>query len=69
MSKQLECVGIQTNEGSLSENCCTSQFVYLIYTGAKRDPIPHWENGQRGKSLQFVEDLKGARLNGGVQIE
>jgi len=42
MSMQLVRVGIQTNQGSLSENCCTSQFVYRIYTrGAKRDPIPH----------------------------
>jgi len=24
---------------------------------------------ERGKSLQFVKDLKGARLNGGVQTE
>jgi len=24
---------------------------------------------ERGKSLQFVKDFKGARLNGGVQIE
>ena len=31
----------------------------------KRDPAPHWENGERGKSLQFVEDLKSARLNAG----
>jgi len=38
MSKQLGRVGTQTNWGSLSENCCTSQFVYRIYTrGAKRD--------------------------------
>jgi len=42
MSKQLVRVGIQTNWGSLSENCCTSQFVYRTYTrGAKRDPTPH----------------------------
>jgi len=41
MSKQLVHVG--TQKGSLSENCCTSQFVYQIYTrGAKRDPTPHW---------------------------
>ena len=32
MSKQLVCVGIQTNSDSLSENCCTLQFVYRIYT-------------------------------------
>jgi len=31
MSKQLVRVGIQT-KGSLSENCCTLQFVYRIYT-------------------------------------
>jgi len=38
MSKQLVRVGIQKNQGSLSENRCTSQFVYRIYTrGAKRD--------------------------------
>jgi len=24
---------------------------------------------ERGKPLQFVKDLKGARLNGGFQIE
>ena len=24
---------------------------------------------ERGKSLQFVKDLKGAKLNGGVQVE
>jgi len=41
MSKQLVHVG--TQKRSLSENCCTSQFVYEIYTrGAKRDPTPHW---------------------------
>jgi len=27
MSKQLVRMGIQTNQGCLSENCCTSQFV------------------------------------------
>jgi len=32
--------------------------------GAKRDPTPHWENAEK-----FIKDLKGARLNGGVQIE
>ena len=33
------------NQGSLYENCCTSQFVYRIYTRcAKPDPTPHWEN-------------------------
>jgi len=42
MSKQLVHMGIKTDYGSLSENCCTSQFVYRIYTrGAKRDPTPH----------------------------
>jgi len=65
MSKQLVCVGIKTNYGSLSENCCTSQFVYRIYTrGAKRDPNAHWENTEK-----FIKDLYGAWLNGGVQIE
>jgi len=35
-------MGIQTNYRSLSENCCTLQFVYRIYTqGAKRDLTPH----------------------------
>jgi len=64
MSKQLVCVGIQTNWGSLSENCCTLQFVYRIYArGAKRDPTPHWENAEK-----FIKDSKGAWLNGGVQI-
>jgi len=43
MSKQLVRVGIQTNQESLSENCCTSQFVYRIYTrGSNRDPTPDW---------------------------
>ena len=57
MSKQLVRVGIQTNLGSLSENCCTLQFVYRIYTrGAKRDPFsPHWENAER-----FIKDFKRA---------
>jgi len=65
MSKQLVRVGIQTNQRSLSENCCTLQFVYWIYTrGAKRDPTPHWENAEK-----FIEDLKGAWLNGEVQME
>jgi len=42
MSKQLVRIGIQTNEGSLFENCCTSQFVYRIYTrGLKCDPTLH----------------------------
>jgi len=42
MSKQLVRMGIQTNKGSLSKNCFTSQFVYRIYTrGSKRDPTPH----------------------------
>jgi len=42
MSKQLVRVGIQTNQGSLSENCCPYKFVYRIYTrGAKHDPTPH----------------------------
>jgi len=42
MSEQLVGVGIQTNSGSSSENCCISQFVRRIYTrGAKRDPTPH----------------------------
>jgi len=42
MSKQLVRVGVQTNYGPLSENCCASKFVYRIYTrGAKRDPNPH----------------------------
>jgi len=45
MSKQLVREGMEANWESLSENCCTSQFVYRIYTrGAKRDPTPHWEN-------------------------
>jgi len=48
MSKQQVRVGIQTNQGSLSENCCTSLFVYRIYTrGAKRDPTPRWENVEK----------------------
>jgi len=42
MYNQLVRVGIQTNYGSLSENCCTSPFVYRIYArGVKRDPTPH----------------------------
>jgi len=42
MSKQLERAGIQKNLESLSENCCTLQFVYRFYThGAKRDQTPH----------------------------
>jgi len=42
MSKQLVRVGIQTNSGSLPENCCASKCVYGIYTrGTKRDPTPH----------------------------
>jgi len=65
MFKQLLRVGIQTNWRSLSENCCTLQFVYRIYTrGSKRDPTPNWENAER-----FIKDLKGAWLNGGLQIE
>jgi len=41
MSKQLVRVGIQTNERSLSENCCTSQFFYRIYTrGAELTRLP-----------------------------
>jgi len=56
MSKQLVRVGIQTNLGSLSENCCTLQFAYRIYTqGSKRDPTPHWENAER-----FIKDFKRA---------
>jgi len=65
MSKQLLRVEIQRNKGSLSENCCSSQFVYRIYTrGAKRDPTRHWEIAER-----FTKDIKGAWLNGGVQME
>ena len=65
MSKQQVRMGIQTNWGSLSENCCTSQFAYRIYVqGSKRDPTPHWENAEK-----FIKDLKGAWLNGGVQTE
>jgi len=61
MSKQLVRVVIQTILKSLSEICCTSQFVYRIYTrGAKHDPTPHC------KSLKFVKDSKGVRLNGEV---
>jgi len=30
---------------------------------------PDYPLKERGKSMQFVKDLKGARLNGGVQIE
>ena len=30
---------------------------------------PDYPLKERGKSLQFVKDLKGARVNGGVQIE
>jgi len=52
MSKQHVRVEIQTNQGSLSENCYTSQFVYRIYTwGAKGDPTPHWENVEK-----FIKD-------------
>jgi len=61
MSKRQVRVGI----GSLSENCRTSQFGYRIYTrGANRDSTAHWENAEK-----FIKDLKGAWLNGGVQIE
>jgi len=43
MTKQQVRVGIKTNQGSLSVNCCTSQFVYRIYTrSAKHDPTPRW---------------------------
>jgi len=53
MSKQQVRMGIQTNWGSLSENCCTSQFAYRIYVqGSKRDPTPHWENAEK-----FIKDL------------
>jgi len=46
-------------------NCCTLQFVSRIYTrGAKRNSTPHWKNVEN-----FIKDLKGARLNGGVQIQ
>jgi len=42
ISKQLVRLGIQTNQGSLPENYCASQFVYRIYTrGAKRDRTHH----------------------------
>jgi len=59
------CSSNSSFAGSSSENCCTSQFVYRVYTrGAKRDPTPHWENAEK-----FIKDLKGAWLNGGVQIE
>jgi len=65
MSKQLVCVGIQTNEGRLSENCCTLQFVYRIYTqGGKCDLTPCWENVEKP-----IKDLQGSWLNRGVQIE
>jgi len=68
MSKQLVRVGGNShklNKHLLSENCRTSQFVYRIYTrGVKRDPTPI----ECDKSTQFVEDLKGAWLNG-VQME
>jgi len=48
MSKQQVRVGIKTNQGSLSENCCTSQFLYRIYSwGAKRDPTPRWANVEK----------------------
>jgi len=47
MFKQLTRVGIQTNQGSIYENCCILQFVYQIYArGAKRDLTPHWENAE-----------------------
>jgi len=43
-------------------------FIKFIHEvrNATRLPIERTENV---KSLQLVEDLKGARLNGGVQIE
>jgi len=42
MSKQLVRVGIQTNSGSLPENCCASKFAYRIYTPvAQRGRTPH----------------------------
>jgi len=62
MSKQQVRVGIQTNQGSFPENYCTSQFVYRIYTrGATRHPVENVE--------KFIKDLKGAGLNGGLQLE
>jgi len=52
MSKQQVRVGIQINHGSLSENCCTSQYFYRIYTrGAKRGLTPRWENVEK-----FIKD-------------
>jgi len=36
MSKHLVRVGIQINWRSLSENGCTSQFVYRIYAQGRR---------------------------------
>jgi len=44
-------------------NCLSNLCTRCI----KRDSTPHLK--ERGKSLQFVKDLKGARLNGGVRIE
>jgi len=50
---------------SLSEEHCTSQFVYRIHTrGWKRDPTPHWENAEN-----VFKDLKCTLSNGGSQIE
>jgi len=47
MSKQLARVRIQTNWGSLSENCCTSQFVYRIYTRFEARPDPPIEKTRK----------------------
>jgi len=61
MSKQLVHVGLQTNKGSLSENCCTSQFVYRIhtlylYTRCKARPdTPFYSTAENAGSLQFVK--------------
>jgi len=57
-------VGIQTNQGSSSENCCTLQFVYQIYTRCKAQPDSPLTEHE--KFLKFIKYLKGVRLNGGV---
>jgi len=39
------------------------EFIHKVRSATRLPLREHW------KSLQFVKDLKGARLNGGVQIE
>jgi len=65
MSEQLVRVGIETNKDHyLRIVAPRNLFIEFIHEvrSATRLPSPHWESGEK-----FINDLKGAWLNGRVQ--